>query len=102
MYLLFLYRDDKASGTSENIWKPIHQDFNFRKNHVLGILKIYCFHCGSCSNRKVFVWCSARNNVQKPVKCPQSIPKLNYFSLVFDTILLYLCLTLYRIKMLLP
>lgn len=50
----------------------------------------------------VFVWCSATNNVQKPVKCPQSIPKLNYFSLIFDTILLYLCLTLYRIKMLLP
>ena len=38
----------------------------------------------------------------KPVKCPQSIPKLNYFSLIFNTILLYLCLTLYRIKMLLP
>ena len=50
----------------------------------------------------VFVWCSATNNVQKPVKCPQSIPKLNYFSLIFKTILLYLCLTLYRIKMLLP
>lgn len=71
--------------------------FQFQKIHVLGILKI------QCSKRKVFVQCSATNNVQKPVKCPQSIPKLNYFPLIFNTILLYLCFTtLYRIKMLLP